>query len=154
MDFTRQLEEIAKLRKHVEDVDVSITELNAVIAETSLAKELEQQKAAKNALSEVLADLITSVKASAVTEYDTTKVKDIVDGLSVKINHEYFYDIHKATEWAKKNAPTMIVLDETAFKKHAKAVADTLPLRFVTITEKPTAVISTDLSRYLHEETS
>ena len=51
----------------------------------------------------------------------------------------------------EKRAPAMLKLDTAKFEKYAKAVADSMPLPFVTLVEHSTATISTDLSRYLPE---
>jgi DNA polymerase-3 subunit epsilon len=59
------------------------------------------------------------------------------------------YDPRKAYLWCQDHLPAALVLDRTFFEKHAKAVAKTSPLDFVTISQEPQATIATDLSAYL-----
>ncbi len=54
-------------------------------------------------------------------------------------------DREAAREWATREAPQFIVLDDKGIEKHAKAVADTVPLPFVEITKEPQAQIASKL---------
>ena len=54
-------------------------------------------------------------------------------------------DENLAFEWAEKDAPHMLILDEKTLLKHAIAVKDTLPLAFVEIKEEPVATIASEI---------
>lgn len=71
----------------------------------------------------------------------------IVEKVSAEI-----ISLEEAREWAIKEAPNMIILDEPAIIKHAKAVKDTLPLPFVEIKTEPKAQIASEIKLELIEK--
>lgn len=72
--------------------------------------------------------------------YEKTKTKTVDENLSVRVNTKLEYEIGKAVEWAKENAPVMIV--ESVDKKSFEALPAVKKLDFVFEIETPTAVIS------------
>ena len=70
-------------------------------------------------------------------------------GVGISVRKELAYNEDQALEFCKESLPKALKLDKRLFEKHAKGVAETQPLDFVTIKEKPTATISSDLSEYL-----
>jgi uncharacterized NAD-dependent epimerase/dehydratase family protein len=97
------------------------------------------------------------IKSTAVELYNANKEAgkklaggnvSIIDKVTASIT-----DQQAAYDWAVKEAPKMIILDESAILKHAKAVKDTIPLDFVAITTEPKAQISSEIKLELIEET-
>ena len=96
------------------------------------------------------------IKSTAVELYNANKEagKKLAGGnVSIidKVNATII-DMNLAYEWAVKEAPKMIILDETAILKHAKAVKDTIPLDFVAITTETKAQIASEIKLELIEE--
>lgn len=82
-------------------------------------------------------DIINNLKEKRIIKPD--------DKVGISISKVCEYDEGRATIWAIDNAIDMLNLDTKKFEKHAKAVADTLPLEFVTIKEEPQARIASKL---------
>lgn len=91
----------------------------------------------------------TEIKKSAVEIYNANPDAgkklaggnvSIIDKVSAEI-----IDKNLAYEWVVREAPNMIILDEAALLKHAKAVKDTLPLVFVEIKTEPKAQIASEI---------
>ena len=96
------------------------------------------------------------IKSTAVELYNANKEagKKLAGGnVSIvdKVNATII-DMKWAYEWAVKEAPKMIILDESAILKHAKAVKDTLPLDFVEITTETKAQIASEIKLELIQE--
>lgn len=86
-----------------------------------------------------------AIRAQAIVNYHQTQDKNPVDGVSVVINKVCEYQESDGKRWAIDNAIDMLKFDAKKFEKHAKAVADTLPLEFVTIKEEPSVRIASEL---------
>lgn len=79
---------------------------------------------------------------------DPDKVKQIVEGVSIREETVYDYDANKAFEYAKKHQ-LFLKLDPKAFEKFAKDNAEgNTELEFVTIKKEPSATIASDLSKF------
>lgn len=102
-------------------------------------------------LQEQMKELRANIEAVALKEYETTNIKQLADGLSIRVYKKVQYDQAEATKWAIANAPTMVKIDGRLFEKHAKAVQDTTPIEFVEIYDDPKVAISSDLSSYLSQ---
>lgn len=83
------------------------------------------------------------LRAELVAYYNATKEKKIDEHLSVRVTVKLAYELEKATDWAKTNAPYMLIADKSQFEKHAKDKK--VSLDFVTKTEDPSGVIATAL---------
>jgi len=106
-----------------------------------------------DSLNETVETLEKEIKSNAVVLYsqslsiDPETSKSLFDG-NVKIQNKTIAEILDETiafEWAKINAPQMLILDKNTLLKHAIAVKKTLPLIFVKITEKPVATIASEI---------
>jgi hypothetical protein len=104
-------------------------------------------------LNEMVDTLTDGIKSNAVVIYsqslktDPETSKSLFDG-NVKIQNKTIAEILDETiafEWAKINAPQMLILDKNTLLKHAIAVKKTLPLIFVKITEKSVATIASEI---------
>ena len=83
----------------------------------------------------------TILRDACVAEYERTGEKTFDSDLSVRVNTRLEYDRAKATEWAKDNAPFILVADDKQFKN--LDIAKTLD--FVEEVKTVSAVISTKL---------
>lgn len=92
-----------------------------------------------------------SVRRQVVEAWEGNGDKHLHPAVTVKQFTCLSYDPQAALEWCKSNLPKAVKLDERVFEKHAKAVAETGPVPFVTLFVEPRAQIATDLSAYLPE---
>jgi hypothetical protein len=106
-----------------------------------------------SSLNETIEKLTSEIKTGSTSYYANNKVvnpnfgKSLLSG-NIKIQDKTtakVIDENLAFEWAKKDAPHMLILDEKTLLKHAIAVKDTLPLAFVKITEEPVATIASEI---------
>lgn len=104
-------------------------------------------------LNETIETLTDDIKIGSTAYYSHNLVvnpkfgKSLLNG-NVKIQDKTtakIIDENLAFEWAKKDAPHMLILDEKTLLKHAIAVKDTLPLTFVQIKEEPVATIASEI---------
>jgi len=148
-------------KKEILDSLLVKLEINRVVFETAkqtkqkFISELEQNfEYAKTILqlkdiSTATDDLTKLIKELSVEIYkeNTEAGKSLSNG-NVKIQDKTtakIIDENLAFEWAKKDAPHMLILDEKTLLKHAIAVKDTLPLVFVEIKEEPVATIASEI---------
>ncbi len=93
-------------------------------------------------------DAVTSLEAAVRREtlicYAMTADKHPHPAVSIRIERRPVYEMDEARKYCFEHMPGAMKLDEAAFKK--VALAGGLP--FVTIEEKPTATIATDLSEW------
>lgn len=144
-----KLKELAQAnQKHQEALEVfktRETELHALPEYKDLEEALEETYKIRD---EVNA-LRTKISELALEAYTQTGEKKPASGVGIKVTKELVYYDEQALEFCIENLPNALKLDKRFFEKHAKGVAETQPLNFVTIKEKPTATISSDLSEYL-----
>jgi hypothetical protein len=146
------LQHLAKLRKEEEHLLAQYEACNQNVIRTPewiAMQEINEQRSAKKHDIEILVD---GIKQAALAEYQATKQKDPITGITVKIYKVIKYDAEKAEAWAKEKMPEMLVLDEKAFEKYAKAVADVAPVPCVEYLDDPRPQIASDLSDYLPQE--
>jgi uncharacterized protein (UPF0212 family) len=96
-----------------------------------------------------VSELDTAIRTLAVSRWENTGEKKIVDGVDVKVGKDYIFDADEAFAWAQVNARVAILpesLDKKVFLGLCKDDA-TRP-GFVTVEEKPTATIATDLGKF------
>jgi hypothetical protein len=118
--------------------------------DTQLEAEIEQVKTAHYAKHSESYDLLNNasqnltraeetLRESLISYYRATGKKTFDEHLSVRVNSKLEYPEAKAVEWARENAPFMIVT--TVDKKKFETTVSDLGLDFVTKAEKPSAVI-------------
>ena len=108
---------------------------------------VQANAAQTSSTSEAIALAEAGLRNEALARYHATQEKKILGGaLGIKVGAEYCYDLKAATDWAKVNAPVLLVLDEQALHDMVKGMK-TLP-DFVTKQPVTTATIATDLSAY------
>jgi hypothetical protein len=92
------------------------------------------------------------VRGGALANYYQNKDKSPHPAIGIRVIHKIDYSDADARQWCMSNMPNALKLDKTVFEKHAKAVADTIPIPFVTITDEPQATIASDLSKYIETQ--
>jgi hypothetical protein len=67
---------------------------------------------------ELIEEISCEIRESALEIYNVTKKQDIIPGVFIKIRTRYRYDMDKAIEWAKKEAPMLVddYLDTRGFE--------------------------------------
>ena len=93
--------------------------------------------------------LRSEINALTIDDYLQTGNKKPAPGVGIRINTSLLYDSGRAFDYCVANLTEAIVLDKKVFEKYAKGVSEVKPLDFVTIEEKPTATIASDLTEYL-----
>lgn len=91
-----------------------------------------------------VATLDAAVRAAAIAEYNVTKVKKPVPGITINVTNVMEYKQEDAIAWAIESKMCLL-LDTKSFEKIAKVAA----IPFVKRDTEVTATISTDLSSYL-----
>jgi multidrug efflux pump subunit AcrA (membrane-fusion protein) len=86
--------------------------------------------------------------------------KKPVDGIEVKLYDVMDFDKAEADTWARTNMPALLILDEKAYRKILKEVANNKALRNVpvlstipgTVRKEPKPNVDRDLSAYIPQE--
>lgn len=138
----QQLESVRVARHLAAECDAQVKESRQQWEEANAALLFEAQHRRQ-----VLAEAESLLRSMAEAHYLVTKEKKPAAGIEIKIQRVYEYSKEKALEWAKRTGICLIpeTLDERAFNK--VAAASTIPLDFVTVTEKPTVTIATNLDK-------
>lgn len=134
---------IRAVEDHEGEVEAAETDLyktDAYMRAVSNRQDLADAKAEASKIEDELRDMLREI-------YEETGDKSPLDGLGIRVytKTDIRYDPADATEWAKKNAPAMLIADPKAFEPFAQTAADRGdPLPFVTIetNERVTPTIS------------
>ena len=145
----KDLKALAEFRKQSANLAEKIVALNNALKETPEFKALEAAQNAKKEVEENASFLDGFIRKAALEQFNTTKAKPTIAGVTVKIFKLLRYEKAAAESWAREKMPELFKLDEKGFEKYAKAVADTVPVPCVTFEEDPRVEISSDLSMYL-----
>jgi len=91
-----------------------------------------------------------ALRQAAIQNYAETLDKHPAPGVSIRILKRLTYPEGVAIRWAMLSLQSVFLkLNKPKFEKHAKAVAETIPLQFVKIEEEPQATIAIDLDKAL-----
>lgn len=123
----------------------TVVEIKEKLGQTELGLSLVLAIKSSAAINEEQETVENNLREAALHGYLVTGDKNPVDGVSVIINKSMMYSVDNAIAWAVSNAREMLKLDTGLFQRHAKAVADTMPLEFVNIAEEPAVRIATKL---------
>ncbi len=99
---------------------------------------------------EALEGLDAEIRTEAISNYNTTKDKQVAPGLGIRVMHDYEFEEKVARQWAILENPTCLSLNKRAFTDVCKS--DHLRPAFVTVEEVVTATIAPDLRRFYPEE--
>jgi hypothetical protein len=92
-----------------------------------------------------------AVRGMALVTYDTTGEKKVIPGVEIVIGKEYDIDEAAGLSWAR--TVKMCLVPEALDLKAVKKMAAVTDLPFVTITEKPSVRIASDLLKKLESDT-
>lgn len=145
----QDLKSLAEFRKQSANLAEKIVTLNNALKETPEFKALEEAKGALAAVEEQASFTSNFIRKAALEQFNETKTKPTIAGVTVKIFKLLKYEKAAAESWAREKMPELFKLDEKGFEKYAKAVADTVPVPCVTFEEDPRVEIASDLSMYL-----
>ena len=84
-----------------------------------------------------------AVRGMALVEYETTGAKNAIPGAEVVIGKSYKIDEVAGLAWARDKG--MCLVPESLDLKGVQKLATVAPLPFVTVTEKPSVRIASDL---------
>ena len=136
---------LAEKRAELSIEQAAVKELETEIAASPQGQRLAQlrENAARVRAECDLAD--AKVRELALTIYRMEGRKQAVEGVTVKVRKLLDYQAAEATEWARANAPALLVLDHQAFQKAAPSMHGAP----VVMREEPTVAIARDLSQWL-----
>jgi ribosome recycling factor len=131
------------------DLDQANTALRAMREAFERTPEYQDALRRLETAQQIAGGLESELRSLAVEEYETTGEKHIHRAISIRVNTELEYNPQQALDWCTIHLPKAIAMDKKLFEKHARAVLETAPLSFVTVNEKPSATIATDLGDYI-----
>lgn len=128
-------------------------DLQSIRAEFDLAKQdfMESQEIVaimkrEQELAAQVSDFDTAVRQLALRIYGQNGKKQLSEHVSVHSVRVLEYDESKAFEHCRNHLHNLLDLNKGRFEKYARAVEDTAPLPFVTISKVSRVSIATDLS--------
>ena len=143
-----KLKEVAELRASLELAKKAVVDIEN---DPKYLEAIQARSAASFAVNQAEKD----AQEMALLQYENDKsTKKLVGGkVTVKeiVKSVFTYDPEIIKTWAIKEATGLLALDVKKFEKHAKAVADTIPVPGVKIDESKSlrAEIASDLSELL-----
>jgi len=146
--------QLARARATETALRARIADLEDRIARTPLGLELAALQSQLGDVRSHQADVDHGVRELAVSLYEATDDKRPHPAVGIRVNTKIVYDPGCAFTWCYARLPHALKLDARFFEKHARAVAQTDPIDFVTITPDPVATVDSDLSPYLEPETA
>ena len=143
-DIKRHAVKLAALRVELAAREAGIKAKRAAF-EATLTTQLQNVEALRR---EVEATEGT-VRALALVEHETSGTTKPCPGVSVVIGKEYEIDEAAGLAWAKEKG--LCLVPESLNVKEVKALASNVVLPFVTVREKPSVRLATDLLKALGE---
>ena len=139
--LAQQVRLLAQERVRIAAAQAAINSLREEIAKTELGQALAKQEVTLAALRSDATVLDACIRSLAVEEYNKTGSKSPAPGIGIRVTKRLEYDEDVALEWARTNAPVLVVesLDKKGFEKLA-------PAEIVTVEECPTATIAKELN--------
>ena len=96
-------------------------------------------------------ELYHDIRTIAVEIFGQNGDKKPHPAVDIKEMTSMDYDEKLAVAWCKHNFPAAIKLDRSLFEKHARAIRETAPIKFVTFTTVPKANIASNLESFIAE---
>jgi hypothetical protein len=142
---------------HLEDSITTLAELQEQIAQLESRREKrygpgKELLAIEEQVSELKAHakkLDSQIRDHVVVIYESTGQRHPHPAVGIRVYTKLRYDTDEALHWSQHHLHAALKLNKRFFEKHARAVAETQPIPFVTIEESPSATISIDLSEYV-----
>lgn len=140
------IDKLKRNKQYTSKVEANITQLESELHLLTIWQELQRAKSLLLEYKEEAQEIDTQLRKKAIEEYQATGNKKPINGVSVIITKSLIYHPERAIRWAAANdAMSMLKLNTRDFEKHARAVADTIPLKFVSIEEVPQVRIAKEL---------
>lgn len=96
-------------------------------------------------------ELDQDVRKIAVELFKQNGDKKPHPAIEIKDMTSMDYDDTLALAWCKHRLPDAIKFDRSLFEKHARAIRETSPIKFVTFTTTPKANIASNLEAFIDE---
>ena len=96
-------------------------------------------------------ELDHDVRQIAVELFEQNGDKKPHPAVDIKEMTSMDYDDALAIAWCTHRLPAALKLDKSLFEKHARAVRETTPIKFVTFSTVPKANIASDLEEFIAE---
>lgn len=141
-DLTEALRLVARNRKAVRQMAEEMESANAEMCATPEGMAYLAYKTAHAELKAQSASAEAEARQAIISAYEASGNKSPAPGAGIRVKPVPVYDIARATEWAQRFAPALLVLDTKTFEKA------NLPGAPIEWTETPTATLATDLSMY------
>jgi len=132
-DLTKAKEEVARLKQE--------------IAESELGRKLAKAEDTLRYEKQLDADTRATIRALGVEQYEVTHDADLGFGLKIRRMKEMIYDEDQVKEWAKENAPVLLMLNHKMFQG---SFAKSLP-GLVVVEERPVVTIPRDIVKRWEE---
>lgn len=139
------IQQLKSLRESESQLKESLAKLQDKLEQTTEWEALQFVNDGLVGLQKQIKVVDEGIRQAALDYYTETGDKHPHPKVSVIINKELTYDVKRAIGWAINNALGMLKLDTAKFEKHARAVADTVPVEFVEINDKPSVRIASEL---------
>jgi len=120
-----------------------------LVDEFNEREDVEQATLDVAAWADQVAELESLIRQGAEAQYEAVKEKAPHPAVKIRITKKLYYSDVLAIAWCWRNLSDAIKLDARTFERHARAVLDTVPLKFVDVHEVPQVTISRDLTEYL-----
>ena len=146
---TRDLQRLAMLRQRLDAAKKELARATLAVLDTPQGKSQEAAKRQLQDLRQSIFECEYFVRDTAVEHWSEDGETAPWEGVKVKMYTVVEYDRKEAEQWARVNAPYMLVLNKAAFEKAAKVNLTGLVAK---LKKEPRATIARDLSWYLPAE--
>jgi len=145
MDITDKLKQLAGTRKTKEAAQKSLEKMKELLEDTDEWKSYKYAQDWLRRMSEQQEEEEKEIRELAVAQFDGKNKKPFI-GIEIKeFSVIKVLDEKKTLIWASQNAPSILKLDQTKFKK----AVENLELDFVEKNVEYRGQIASDLSEYL-----
>ena len=149
LELSELVHRLARLRKTQKDAQDRLAEIQARLAQDP--ELLLFQGFLADAKSQA-ATVYEAICEQGVELFEQNGDKKPHPAVTIKETINLAYNESLAIAWCLKRLPAAIRLDQSLFEKHARAVMNTAPIKFVTLARVPKATVSQDLSGFLESE--
>ena len=144
-----KLRELAELNRKHEEVKSVVDKLEKVIHALPEYEAFNLASSDAKKVSDEIASIRSEINTLTIEAYERTGEKKPAPGVGIRVSMSYDYDDDLAFAYCRSELPQALKLDKRTFEKFIKGVQEVRPLDFVTVEEKVTPTIASDLSEYL-----
>jgi len=149
-----KLRELARLNHNLEDVNEIVSENQKLLEGTPQYIALKKSKATAKDIQTSAQRVRSEINTLTLEAYQQTGEKKPAPCVGIRVGQSFVYDTDQALNYCLAELPEALKLDKRTFEKYVKGMQEIKPLDFVTIEEKITPTIASDLSEYLEPSTS